>query len=49
MPGVLWALVSPKKTSGDTVEQQSAVLVSEDGVLEGRFLLVAYNLLDVGR
>ena len=33
---------------GNTIQQHTAVLISEDGVLEGRLLLVAYNLLDVG-
>ena len=33
---------------GNTIQQHTAVLVSEDGVLEGRLLLVADNLLDIG-
>ena len=33
---------------GNTLQQHSAVLVGEDGVLESRFLLVADDFLDVG-
>ena len=33
---------------GNTIQQHTAVLVSEDGVLEGWLLLVADNLLDIG-
>ena len=33
---------------GNTVQQHTAVLISEDGVLEGWLFLVADNLLDVG-
>ena len=33
---------------GNTVQQHTAVLISEDGVLEGWLLLVADNFLDVG-
>lgn len=33
---------------GNTIQQHTAVFISEDGVLEGRLLLLAYNLLDVG-
>ena len=42
------ALVRPKNTIGNTIQQHTTVLVSEDGVLEGWLLLVADNLLDVG-
>ena len=33
---------------GNTVQQHTAVLISEDGVLEGWLLFVADNLLDIG-
>ena len=33
---------------GNTIQQHTAVLVSEDGVLEGWLLLVADNFLDIG-
>ena len=33
---------------GNTIQQHTAVLISEDGVLEGRLLLVADDLLNVG-
>ena len=33
---------------GNTIQQHTAVLVSENGVLEGWLLFVADNLLDVG-